>query len=297
MMKGTFNKFAKNKFSLFGPLLIIAVISAALFYYKEAKAPADNPDIIGAPANQNENQGSPQEKNEPNIKIYEPIADQEIGLPFSIKGEARVFESTFNYRLKDGEGKVLVENHAMSNAPDIGEFGSFSLIVFSYPQSNSQKGTLEVFWFSPQDGSELDKVIIPVNFAQVETISLKAFFGNSQKDPNSLNCSKAYPVERRIAKTDLVATAALEQLLTGPNTIETNEGFFTSINPGTKLNSIKIKSGVAYADFNQMLDLQVAGSCRVSAIRAQIESTLKQFSTVKSVVISIDGRTKDILQP
>jgi hypothetical protein len=35
----------------------------------------------------------------------------------------------------------------------------------------------------------------------------------------------------------------------------------------------------------------------VAAISAQIRETLKQFSTVKGVIISIDGRTEDILQP
>jgi len=35
----------------------------------------------------------------------------------------------------------------------------------------------------------------------------------------------------------------------------------------------------------------------VTAIRAQITETLKQFPTVENVVISIDGRTEDILQP
>jgi len=54
---------------------------------------------------------------------------------------------------------------------------------------------------------------------------------------------------------------------------------------------------VAKADFDEQLEFQVGGSCRVSAIRAEITQTLKQFSTVKEVVISIDGRTEDILQP
>jgi len=45
------------------------------------------------------------------------------------------------------------------------------------------------------------------------------------------------------------------------------------------------------------LEEAVGGSCRVTAIRSQIEQTLKQFSTVQSVIISIDNRTEDILQP
>ena len=34
-----------------------------------------------------------------------------------------------------------------------------------------------------------------------------------------------------------------------------------------------------------------------TARQSQIETTLKQFSNVKSVIISINGRTEDILQP
>jgi spore germination protein GerM len=45
------------------------------------------------------------------------------------------------------------------------------------------------------------------------------------------------------------------------------------------------------------LEFQVGGSCRVAAIRAQITDTLKQFPPVDEVIISIDDRTEDILQP
>jgi len=41
----------------------------------------------------------------------------------------------------------------------------------------------------------------------------------------------------------------------------------------------------------------VAGSCRVGAIRAQIEETLKQFPTVQNVIISVNGNTENILEP
>jgi spore germination protein GerM len=51
------------------------------------------------------------------------------------------------------------------------------------------------------------------------------------------------------------------------------------------------------ADFNERLEYQVGGSCRVSAIRAQISETLKQFPTIKDVIILINGRKEDVLQP
>jgi spore germination protein GerM len=54
---------------------------------------------------------------------------------------------------------------------------------------------------------------------------------------------------------------------------------------------------VARVDFDEQLNYQVGGSCRVMAIRAQIEQTLKQFSTVDSVIISVNGQTEGILEP
>jgi spore germination protein GerM len=79
---------------------------------------------------------------------------------------------------------------------------------------------------------------------------------------------------------------------------EQAEGFFTSINQGVKLQSLNIREdGTAFVDFDEQLQAGVGGSCKVSAIRAQITETLKQFPTVKNVIISINGRTEDILQP
>ena len=55
--------------------------------------------------------------------------------------------------------------------------------------------------------------------------------------------------------------------------------------------------GWAVVDFDKTLEQGVGGSCRVTAIRAQIEKTLQQFLEIDEVVISIDGRAGDILQP
>ena len=94
-----------------------------------------------------------------------------------------------------------------------------------------------------------------------------------------------------------VARAALEELLQGPTRQEILEGYFTSINPNVKIQKLTIENTVAKVDFDITLEKNVGGSCRVTAIRNQITQTLLQFNTVKSVVISINGRTEDILQP
>jgi len=115
-------------------------------------------------------------------------------------------------------------------------------------------------------------------------------------DPE-FSCNKVFPVEREVPKTQAVAGAALEELLKGSTDAEKEQGFFTSINPDVKIQKLSIENGIAKVEFDEQLEFQVGGSCRVAAIRAQITETLKQFPTVKSVIISIDGRTEDILQP
>lgn len=128
-------------------------------------------------------------------------------------------------------------------------------------------------------------------------VLVKAFFSNTKFDPGLMDCSKVYPITRDVPKTQAVARAALEELLKGPTEEEKSQGYLTSINKGAKIQSLRIDNGIAYADFDKQLEFQVGGSCRVQAIASQIRQTLLQFPTVREVIISIDGRTADILQP
>lgn len=132
--------------------------------------------------------------------------------------------------------------------------------------------------------------------AQKETMMLKIFFGNSNLDPE-ITCVKVFPVSRAVEKTSAPARRALELLFEGPNSNDKAAGYFTSLNQGVTIKSLEIKDGVARVDFDKKLEEAVGGSCRVTAISAQIIETLKQFDSVKDVVISVEGRTEDILQP
>lgn len=234
--------------------------------------------------------------NPKNIIVSDPKPGDKAGLPLEIKGEARAFENTFAYRIKDGDGLILLERSAMASAPDAGFYGAFDLSV-NYPEPKAASGTVEVFEYSAKDGAEINKTIIPVSFEKTNSTKVNIFYPNTKKDPNMLDCAKVFLVERRIAKTESVARAAIEELLLGPDRVEAGLGYNTTINPGVKINKLTIQSGIAKIDFDKALEAGVAGSCRVISIRSEIEETLKQFSAVKSVIISIDGRTKDILQP
>ena len=131
---------------------------------------------------------------------------------------------------------------------------------------------------------------------QRKTIIVKIFFSNSQEDLQALNCEKVYSVERQVLKNKAMVQA-LEELLNGPSLEEQEKGYFTNINSGVNINSFIVEDNIAKVDFDEQLEYQVGGSCRVMAIRSQITGTLVQFPEVNDVIISINGRTEDILQP
>ena len=122
-------------------------------------------------------------------------------------------------------------------------------------------------------------------------------------------------VKRPVPKTTSVARVALEELLWGPGPRTTGmAGFGTALptpqevlnfpgrrpdwGPRVTLRKLTIENGVAIADFSRELAAYGGGSSRVLAIRAQITRTLLEFSTVKEVVIAIEGKTGGgVLEP
>ncbi len=127
-------------------------------------------------------------------------------------------------------------------------------------------------------------------------ISVKVFFPNSIIDPGFLDCSVVRPVVRIIPYTVTTAKASLEELVKGLSAQEESQGFQTSIDNHTTINSLSIKGETAYVDFSKDLQTKNVGLCAGQFIQAQIRQTLLQFPTVKNVEISIDG-DKDFVQP
>jgi hypothetical protein len=100
-----------------------------------------------------------------NIVVTIPKQNDVIGNILLVRGRARVFENQFHYRLRDQNNAILVEGNAYANAPDVGKFGDFEIKV-GYPKPYGTNGILEVFHFSAKDGSEQDKVKVPVRFSK-----------------------------------------------------------------------------------------------------------------------------------
>ncbi len=113
------------------------------------------------------------------------------------------------------------------------------------------------------------------------------------------------PQTIHVPRTVGIARASLEALLWGP--VPDNADGFTSALPSPEyvlaypgrdaswgeritIRDLKIIDGVAYADFSIELTAHSGGALQVTQIREQIEATLRQFSTVNDVVITVNGQ-------
>ncbi|MCX2951472.1 Gmad2 immunoglobulin-like domain-containing protein [Lentzea sp. NEAU-D7] len=104
---------------------------------------------------------------------------------------------------------------------------------------------------------------------------------------------KVVAVPRTVPRTRMVATAALNELLPGPTAAEHEAGYWSMFVPATArtLKSVRIADGVAHADFTNFSTVipNASSSAGSAALLAELDSTLKQFPTVKSTVYSFDG--------
>ena len=234
---------------------------------------------------------------EKNVTMESPKSGDRLTLPFSITGQARTFESQVSIKVKDAQGNTLFEGFTMAQSPDIGLFGPYKKdIIYLYQKPASQDVFVDSFEYSAKDGSVINLVSTPVKLNTDETRTIKVFYSNNNLDPQ-ISCNKVFPVDRIISKSGSLIENTLKALLGEMNRVDVEKEYDTNINQGTFVKSWSLKDGVARVDFNDILELNAGGSCRVSAIRAQITETLKQFPTVQEVIISIDGKSEDILQP
>lgn len=128
-------------------------------------------------------------------------------------------------------------------------------------------------------------------------VKVNVYFPNTVNDPEMLDCTNVYPVEREVEQTLAVGRATISELLQGPTAEEEGKGYITSINQNVVMNNLTIEDGTALVDFNEQFNFQVGGSCRVASIQAQVVETLKQFPTVDKVVILVNGHSEGILEP
>jgi hypothetical protein len=212
-----------------------------------------------------------------------------LASPFTITGTAIAFEAQFAWRLEDAKGERIAEGSAYGASSPEEPIPPFTIRSFILSVPKTTTGTLVLFESSAKDGTPIHELRIPVRLPQTSMMT-KVFL----PDVDALragDCSAVVSIEVSVARSTLPIETAIRMLLEPGPTISVIPG-------GTKLVSLTVKNGTATVVFTSELEDFGGGSCNVIATRAQIESTLKQFSSVKNVVISVEGKTpEETLQP
>jgi hypothetical protein len=103
-----------------------------------------------------------------NITVYSPTVDDRVNQNIQVTGKARVFENVVSVRIKQKiTGHVLLTGTATTDAQQVGSFGTFTYNA-QLPEDILLKSgdtlLLEVFQKSAKDGSEVDKIVMPLKF-------------------------------------------------------------------------------------------------------------------------------------
>jgi hypothetical protein len=225
------------------------------------------------------------------ICVDEDVKDSTLTNPFIVSGSGIAFENTINWRLLDGKGQKLEEGFVTANAPDVGQAGDFEIRAFMLRVPTTPTATLEVLEYSAKDGSPQHLVRIPVRLPTA--IMTTRFYMPPSTVGN--DCTVVEQLEMTVPRSNLPVETSLRALLANGPVISSKR---TAIPNGTRLESIKVSGGVATVVFSPELEDYGGGSCNAGAIRAQIEETLQQFSSVNRVEISVTGKSAaETLQP
>lgn len=101
------------------------------------------------------------------IEVFSPVGNGLYHSPIEVIGFSQTFEGNVNLRLSDDAGNVLAERNTIGGSVDVREPQSNDGFAFfhSYLRFTATEpitGLLEIFESSAQDGSEINKVSIPM---------------------------------------------------------------------------------------------------------------------------------------
>jgi len=179
----------------------------------------------------------------------------------------------------------------------VASLGDFFLIAEFMKPADAVRKVAETFAFSTRP-AETPMELFEGGVTSPNSQNMTSFtiFLMNQKLAPVKDCTEVMAVPRMVPATPGIGRSALEALLQGPTSDELGKGYTSNFPTGSALKSLKIVGGVAQADFNAVTQ-SGGGSCSMTARVAQITQTLKQFPTVKSVKLSVEGKTEGIFQP
>ena len=291
-----------NKNTILIVVVILLAIGAYFAFGNKNSDVVDNDDTSQPGSDDNNNGSDDTTDMSSKIRVSIPAGNSvNASTGFEVGGQAVgnwFFEASAPVSVYSKDGKLLVATYMTSQ----GEWMTTDFVPFKgqippFLTNGATEGYIQFENDNPSDNEGSHYVYKKyVLFDPQETQKIKLYFGNTIKNPNVADCSLVYAVERTVPKTESIGTLALRTLLRGTTEAEAKLGYISAFDRGSgqELKSLTIKNGVATADFSF---LPSGGSCLVGEARAQIEQTLKQFSTVKTVKILLNGSEAEALQP
>lgn len=222
----------------------------------------------------------------PNIKVDFPKDNDLLINPATISGQAKLwyFEGSFPYKLLDENGKIIATGQAQAQGDwTVIDFVSFKATM-NFIVDKDQNGTLILEEDNPSGRDNPEKIEIPVKLQKAEATILKVYFPVKSSD-----CGKVLSLERKIPKTTTPAKSALEELIKGPTEAEYAVDYISKLSMAGHINKVNIRNGVAYADLPASIISSDKTACELKTAKAQIVQTLKQFSSVQNVLVTLDG--------
>jgi immunoglobulin-like protein involved in spore germination len=146
---------------LFLGVIALAVVLTACSGVEDVGSvldPSGSPTVSPSPTAEPTDDPSPEptDGEKPAIVVRIPVPGEEIGSPVNVAGTADVFEATVSIRILDANGQELAA--AVTTAT----CGTGCRGKYFFFTEQRQKGTIEVFESSAEDGSPLNVVRIPV---------------------------------------------------------------------------------------------------------------------------------------
>lgn len=145
-------------------VIILITIGAFIFYFwqkitalEQALSPISKPIT-----NTNTLSKAGFKANNEFLKVIFPTVNQKITSPVQVSGKSNFFEANTRIRIVDKSGNVLADTFTTADGW-MDNLYPFSASV-EYSQPFSSEGAVEIFEDSPKDGSEKNKISIPVIF-------------------------------------------------------------------------------------------------------------------------------------
>ncbi len=177
-------------------------------------------------------------------------------------------------------------------------FVSKNFYLETYPESDrSSLSTIPGFINGDQEQLIFNNILSTIKgLESVSTLDIKVYF-RKDKLVCSENNINLVPFIHVIPKTQTIANESLNELFNGPTEVEKGMGYWTDIPEGTRVKSISIVDGTAEVDLNDKIESGITNCNKGGTRMSQIKQTLMQFPTIQAVKFSVEGKTKNLLQP